>query len=308
MAQRLALVAVTSAMFGIATVANAQCPTPGTVGAACNGAGCAQLTISDAQGSSSDAGTVTIGFKQAADDGQAQRGPDDVAALAFTLGIPGTGSGAPLIVDCAGGTLVDGVVAVAPALANDFTVVVENAQCTNRNRCLCPDTGAGQERDNFINIALYGPKTLPEQGPVTIPVLPDNGDILTLKLKADSGATGTVAMHVFSALDASKPQFAANLSLGDQSACDVSASDNTSTIAFDDGVFTIGDAPPPGCVGDCNNDKQVTINELITGVNIALGSSPISACPSFDANNSGDVTINEIISAVNNALGSCPNL
>ena len=29
------------------------------------------------------------------------------------------------------------------------------------------------------------------------------------------------------------------------------------------------------CVGDCNGDGTVTINELITGVNIALGSAPV---------------------------------
>ncbi|MDX2171150.1 MAG: hypothetical protein SF182_29040 [Deltaproteobacteria bacterium] len=308
MVQRLALVAVTSAMLGVATVASAQCPAPGTVSNPCSGAACAQLIIGDASGSSSEAGSVSISFKQAADDGQSQRGADDVAALAFTVGIPGSGSDAPLQFDCSGGNLAEGVVAVAPALANDFTVVVENAQCNNRNRCLCPDTGAGQERDNFVNIALYGPKTLPEQGPVSIPVLPDDGVIVTLKLKAASGVTsGTkVPLHAFSALDASKPQFAANLSMGDQSACDVSAKDNASTIAFDDGEFTVGEGGP-SCVGDCNGDGQVAINELITGVNIALGSSPVSACPSFDVNKDGQVAINELITGVNNALGTCPS-
>ncbi|MDX2168471.1 MAG: hypothetical protein SF182_15460 [Deltaproteobacteria bacterium] len=60
------------------------------------------------------------------------------------------------------------------------------------------------------------------------------------------------------------------------------------------------------CAGDCNGDNTVAINELITGVNIALGSAPVSACPSFDGNGNGEVAINEIIAAVNNALGSCP--
>src|SRR6187399_382895 len=46
------------------------------------------------------------------------------------------------------------------------------------------------------------------------------------------------------------------------------------------------------CVGDCNEDGQVLINELIIGVNIALDSQPVSACPSFDANNNGQVAIN----------------
>ncbi|MBX3028479.1 hypothetical protein KF840_26595 [bacterium] len=66
-------------------------------------------------------------------------------------------------------------------------------------------------------------------------------------------------------------------------------------------------AAPAGaqCAGDCNGDGTVAINELITGVNIALGSSPVSACPSFDGNGDGTVAINELIAAVNNALGSC---
>jgi hypothetical protein len=59
------------------------------------------------------------------------------------------------------------------------------------------------------------------------------------------------------------------------------------------------------CVGDCNGDNTVAINELITGVNIALGSTPLSQCPSFDPNGDNMVGINELITAVNNALGTC---
>ena len=59
------------------------------------------------------------------------------------------------------------------------------------------------------------------------------------------------------------------------------------------------------CVGDCNGDGMVAINELITGVNIALGATPLSQCPSFDLNGDNMVGINELITAVNNALGVC---
>ncbi len=69
-------------------------------------------------------------------------------------------------------------------------------------------------------------------------------------------------------------------------------------------------ASPPAqaqtCVGDCNGDGMVAINELIIGVNIALGSAPVTACPSFDVNGDGMVTINELILGVNNALNGCP--
>ncbi|MEO8604005.1 MAG: hypothetical protein ABI629_15625 [bacterium] len=50
---------------------------------------------------------------------------------------------------------------------------------------------------------------------------------------------------------------------------------------------------------------MVAINELITGVNIALGTTPLAQCPSFDADGNGEVGINELITAVNNALGTC---
>ena len=59
------------------------------------------------------------------------------------------------------------------------------------------------------------------------------------------------------------------------------------------------------CVGDCDGSGDVTVNELITMVNIALGSAPLSSCPVGDADGNGDIAINEIIVAVNNALGVC---
>jgi len=59
------------------------------------------------------------------------------------------------------------------------------------------------------------------------------------------------------------------------------------------------------CVGDCDGNGQVAINELIVGVNIALGGAPSDACSSFDTNGDGAVAINELIAGVNNALQGC---
>ena len=64
--------------------------------------------------------------------------------------------------------------------------------------------------------------------------------------------------------------------------------------------------PGAGCVGDCNGDGEVTVDELIKGVNIALGTLPLSDCLSLDANGDGTVTVDEIVKAVNAALNSCP--
>lgn len=59
------------------------------------------------------------------------------------------------------------------------------------------------------------------------------------------------------------------------------------------------------CVGDCGADDAVTIEELIKGVNIALGTAPLSECDVFDADGDGSVTVNEIIKGVNKALAGC---
>jgi dipeptidyl aminopeptidase/acylaminoacyl peptidase len=64
--------------------------------------------------------------------------------------------------------------------------------------------------------------------------------------------------------------------------------------------------PLKPCIGDCNGDGEVPVNELITMVNIALGTANVSSCTVGDADGSGDITINEIIAAVNNALTGCP--
>ena len=65
-------------------------------------------------------------------------------------------------------------------------------------------------------------------------------------------------------------------------------------------------ATPTSCVGDCNGDGEVRINELILGVNIALGNAAVSACASFDCPQPlPGVFINCAVEAVNNAQLGC---
>ena len=63
-------------------------------------------------------------------------------------------------------------------------------------------------------------------------------------------------------------------------------------------------AAPSACVGDCDGNGVVAINELILGVNIALGAAPDTACAAF-TNADGMVDIAQLIKGVNNALGGC---
>lgn len=60
------------------------------------------------------------------------------------------------------------------------------------------------------------------------------------------------------------------------------------------------------CVGDCNRNRLVTVDELVTGVTIALGTRPIGDCPTFDGNEDELLSIDELIDAVNAALAGCP--
>ena len=60
------------------------------------------------------------------------------------------------------------------------------------------------------------------------------------------------------------------------------------------------------CVGDCNADRVVTVNELLLAVNIALGTASIDSCSAVDRNGDGAVTITDLLVAVNMALNDCP--
>jgi hypothetical protein len=73
-------------------------------------------------------------------------------------------------------------------------------------------------------------------------------------------------------------------------------------------LWTVQPAPAQMqiCVGDCNGDDSVTVDDLLKGVNIALGTLPLSQCSSFDLNGDGAVTVDEILVAVSNALEGCP--
>lgn len=305
----VALVAMASGSFWLAAapVGAQPCAAPGAGTAACS-ANCAELSAPTVTATKGQAVDIPITFEPAATVGQGGQGQDEVSAIAFTLGAGPEGS-APLTFTCTDGNIAAGQVTLGSALSDDFNVVVENAQCNNRNRCLCPDTGAGQTRDNFVNIVVYGPKDLPEQGPVQIPVIPSGATTLvTLRMQLAASAPDSVPLHVFSSVTgtAAKPQFGANLSIGDQAACDVTASGANMNVSFVDGAVN-SSGGPASCTGDCDGNGTVAINELILGVNIAIENQAVTVCPPFDANDSGAVEINELIQGVNNAISGCPS-
>lgn len=61
------------------------------------------------------------------------------------------------------------------------------------------------------------------------------------------------------------------------------------------------------CVGDCDWSGQVSVNELVSMVNVALDRSPLASCAAGDNDRQGDITVNELVTAVNVLLSGCPS-
>jgi len=59
------------------------------------------------------------------------------------------------------------------------------------------------------------------------------------------------------------------------------------------------------CTGDCNNDGQVTADELLTGVDIALGNQSVSACSALNVNLDATITVDEVLFGVTKAVNGC---
>jgi len=283
---------------------------------------CASLTVGSASGPRGGSATVTVSFNQAPTSNGQPGGPDEIAAIAFTLAAPGDGSGSLTLDGCAPGSNPTLPAAVQPnANLAGFRLVLENYLCDDgRTRCLCPAPGSGIVPDDYLNIAIFGPDPLPEPGtgPVVIPTLP-SGSLFSVRFRigASASAGAEIPLHVVNQVDdASAGSFRAFLSLGDTEAVDQTCVPQTGTppctaanarsqIVVNDGAIEVGQGS--GCIGDCSQDGEVTVDEIITMVNIALGSQPISGCLAGDGNSDGQITVDEIVTAVNNALNGCPS-
>lgn len=53
--------------------------------------------------------------------------------------------------------------------------------------------------------------------------------------------------------------------------------------------------PPPG---DCNRDGRITVDEVVVGLDIALGARSLASCPSLDRDGDGRVMIDEIVRVI----------
>lgn len=59
-------------------------------------------------------------------------------------------------------------------------------------------------------------------------------------------------------------------------------------------------------VGDCDYNGAVTVDELLTCLNIGLGETDIARCRDADGNGDQEVSVDEVVTGVNAALGGVP--
>lgn len=59
------------------------------------------------------------------------------------------------------------------------------------------------------------------------------------------------------------------------------------------------------CIGDCNGNGRVTIDELVRAARLALDNGSGEICEGADRNRDGAITIDELVSAVGTALNGC---
>lgn len=64
-------------------------------------------------------------------------------------------------------------------------------------------------------------------------------------------------------------------------------------------------AGQPVCVAHCDEDRQVTVDEVVRAVNIALGHVELAICRPADRDGSGEVTVDELIEGVRRLLYGC---
>lgn len=59
------------------------------------------------------------------------------------------------------------------------------------------------------------------------------------------------------------------------------------------------------CAGDCNGDELVSVDELVAGVEIALGQAGVETCAASDRARDGAVGVDDLTEAVHDALYGC---
>lgn len=143
----------------------------------------------------------------------------------------------------------------------------------------------------------FGPDSDPDINAITRPVQYSEFVTRTVSL----GTPARIAVEMALIADASStpnvPQWVAISNFFDTASLQVYSTDPEVVLI---------EVDPAACPGDCDGNGMVTVDELILGVSIALGTQWVAACEAMDVDSDGTITVDELIMAVNDALVGCP--
>lgn len=71
------------------------------------------------------------------------------------------------------------------------------------------------------------------------------------------------------------------------------------------GLWAIPAPAQTACAGDCDNNRNVTIDEILRGINVSLGEASLGDCTAFDLNADHIVTVDELLASIRAALDGC---
>ena len=173
-----------------------------------------------------------------------------------------------------------------------------------------PNTGAYSVSHQPQDMGKFKPPTLRNVG-VTAPYMHD-GSIATLEEVIDHYAAGgrTISDGEFAGVGKDSPSKNGSLIRGFTITPQQKADLVEFLKALTDDEFLANPRlsdpfQPVGCPGDCNFDGRIDVDELITAVNVSLGSSSLALCVVSDPSADGDVSIDELLRAINGALSGC---
>jgi N-acetylneuraminic acid mutarotase len=70
----------------------------------------------------------------------------------------------------------------------------------------------------------------------------------------------------------------------------------------------LGGEPPQACAGDCDGNRRVVIDELLTGIGIVFGQRELEECEAFDKDQDLQVGIEELVAGAGALLRGCPGV
>ena len=176
--------------------------------------------------------------------------------------------------------------------------------------CYPPDNaGVYDITHNSEDIGRFKAPTLRNIA-VTAPYMHD-GSIATLEEVIEHYAAGgrTIADGAYAGVGADSPtrgQFIVGFDLTQRQKDDLLAFLLSLT---DDEFLTNPRFADPflsdACPGDCDLSGAVAVSDLITSINVSLGSRSLALCLASDRNGDGAVAVNELIRGIGSALNGC---